>query len=96
MITVLNNWQGRIISGRFAQPSDPYQGTLEKVFIYIPYELRTRPDFQPRTCLPHHNEIAVDDEQKPEEHKLYAAPDKFKEAFFAAEGRRRCPYKAYL
>lgn len=70
-------WNGRkLISGRFAQPGDPHQGLLEKLFVYIPYALRHQPDFPGRTMLPHHNEIAVDTDLDdkgaiPSGHKLY-------------------------
>ena len=75
----------KIISGRFAQPSDPHQSFLEKTFVYIPYALRHAADFPPRTCLPHHDEIAVDrDLQRnkiPERHKLYTSPAEYSKQF---------------
>jgi hypothetical protein len=80
-------WNKRkIISGRFAQPSDPHQGFLEKTFVYIPYALRHAPDFPPRTCLPHHDEIAVDKgikkgEKIPDGHKLYTSPAEYSDQF---------------
>ena len=82
----VNFWNKKeIISGRFAQPSDPYQGFLEKTFVYIPYALRHAPDFPPRTCLPHHDEIAVDKDIKgdkiPERHKLYTSPADYSNQF---------------
>ena len=82
----INFWDGhKIISGRFAQPSDPYQGFLEKTFVSIPYALRASDDFKPRTCLPHHNEIAVDKElddgKIPDGHKLYTTHDEYANQF---------------
>lgn len=80
-------WNGRkLISGRFAQPRDPYQGTLEKLFISIPYYLRHRADFPERTCLPHHNDIAVDSDidtagNIPDGHKLYIDPKVYSAQF---------------
>lgn len=75
-------WTARkIISGRFGQPGDQEQGFFEKVFITIPYALRKAPDFDKRTCLPHHNEIAVDDGKKPKDHKLYQDQARFNEEF---------------
>jgi hypothetical protein len=80
-------WNGRkLISGRFAQPGDSYQGTLEKLFISIPYQLRHRADFRPRACLPHHNEIAVDTDLDgsgniPAGHKLYQNPQTYADQF---------------
>jgi hypothetical protein len=83
----VNFWNKRkIISGRFAQPWDPHQGFLEKTFEYIPYALRHAPDFPPRTCLPHHNEIAVDNDLDssgniPAGHKLYRDPGAYSDQF---------------
>lgn len=80
-------WNGRkLISGRFAQPEDPYQGALEKLFISIPYQLRHGADFMPRACLPHHNEIAVDSGldasgKIPATHKLYQDPQLYADQF---------------
>jgi hypothetical protein len=80
-------WNGKkLISGRFAQPGDPYQGSLEKLFISIPYHLRQQPDFAKRACLPHHNEIAVDggldsSGKIPAGHKLYQDPAIYAEQF---------------
>ena len=76
----------KIISGRFAQPNDPYQGTLEKLFISIPYQLRHQKDFKLRACLPHHNEIAVDCDLDsngniPAGHKLYQDPKIFTDQY---------------
>ncbi len=72
-------WNRRqIISGRFGQKSDPHRGDLEKIFIQIPYWLQKKPDYHWRTCLPHHDEIAVDHGLKngepPERHRLYRDP----------------------
>jgi Transglutaminase-like superfamily len=76
----------KIFSGRFAQPRDPYQGFLEKLFISIPYQLRHREDFMQRTCLPHHNEIAVDRDLDsngniPDGHTLYLDPKEYSDQF---------------
>jgi hypothetical protein len=79
-------WEGKIVSGRFGQHGDQAQGFLEKTFISIPYALRSAPGFEKRTCLPHHNEIAVDTEKKPDVHKLYDDPEEFKKAY---ERRRK-------
>jgi hypothetical protein len=74
-------WKGKLISGRFAQPGDQAQGFLEKTFISIPYALRSAPDFDMRTCLPHHNEIAVDDQNMPAGHVLYGKQAEYGAAF---------------
>ncbi|HMK43319.1 MAG TPA: transglutaminase domain-containing protein [Dissulfurispiraceae bacterium] len=76
------HWNGKkLVSGRFGQPGDQAQGVLEKTFITIPYAMRHESDFKYRTCLPHHNEIAVDDEKKPDSHILYQDEERFREAF---------------
>lgn len=74
-------WNAKNISGRFGQPGDQAQGFLERVGITIPYKYRSAPDYAKRTCLPHHNKIAVDDEKKPDKHKLYTDPVDFNKAF---------------
>ena len=74
-------WKAKNISGRFGQPGDQEQGFLERVGITIPYKYRSAPDYAKRTCLPHHDEIAVDDENKPAKHKLYTNPDDFNKAY---------------
>jgi hypothetical protein len=73
-------WSGQIISGRYAQSSDPHQGTFERL-TYIPKGLRDRPDYQIRTGLPHHNEIAVDHEHRDEGHRLYTTTATYTNAF---------------
>jgi hypothetical protein len=64
-------WNGEIISGRYAQRSDS-QDFIER-FVYIPGELEAKGDFPKRGSLPHHNEIAVDDSaiKDNSKHKLY-------------------------
>jgi hypothetical protein len=65
-------WNGKIISGRYAQRSDS-QDFIER-FVYIPSGLENRNDFPERGSLPHHNEIAVDDStiKDNSKHKLYS------------------------
>lgn len=76
----------KIISGRFAQKGDDKQGLLEKMFIQVPYALRSAKTFPDRACLPHHNEIAVDAPLKPDEkipsgHTLYQTRERFQKQF---------------
>jgi len=75
----------RVISGRFAQPADPQQGVLEKLLVYIPYDMRHAKDFPPRGGLPHHNEIAVDgpltNGAVPADHTLYASAIEYERQF---------------
>jgi hypothetical protein len=75
-------WKGKLISGRYAQSRDPHQGMWEKI-TYIPKALRDLPDYPRRTGLPHHNEIAVDDEKRGAVHGLYVGADQghYKAAF---------------
>jgi hypothetical protein len=81
-------WNGRLISGRYAQVRDTHGGLVEHLAIEgpsnIPAELRRRADFASRGALPHHNEIAVDDRARGGEHRLYADP-----AEYARQYRRR-------
>lgn len=72
----LGLWNGQIISGRYAQKGDtqplflfipnPVEG-----FTYIPEHLLEAPDFRKRGALPHHNEMAVDDDGRSGDHTLY-------------------------
>ena len=58
-------WNGQLISGRYAQPHDTQPGWANAVtegLTYIPKELLKAEDFKYRGGLPHHNEIAVDEE----------------------------------
>lgn len=63
---------GKLISGRYAQRYDP-QATFWEGFTSIPAALSSAPDFNTRGALPHHNEIAVDEETKGAGHKLYSS-----------------------
>lgn len=66
------HWQGKVISGRYAQKKDSH-GIIEQ-FITIPPELTDAPSFSWRGSMPHHNEIAVDGPTPEKGHALYAAP----------------------
>ena len=74
------HWGGQIISGRYAQNGDPHQGAAERL-TYIPKALRERPDYPPRAGLPHHNEIAVDDDTRDSAHRLYMDDSSYLKAF---------------
>jgi hypothetical protein len=63
-------WQGKLISGRYAQLYDPKAGFWEG-FTSIPESLAKVPGFALRGSLPHHNEIAVDELSRPSKHVLY-------------------------
>lgn len=54
-------WKGKLISGRYAQKSDSH-GILEGL-TFIPAALKRDKDFFLRGSLPHHNEIAVDEDE---------------------------------
>jgi hypothetical protein len=76
----------KLLSGRYAQPGDPSQGIFERLITSIPYQLRHQPDFMQRTCLPHHNEIAVDSDldsngDVPDGHRLYPDPGVYSAQF---------------
>ena len=63
-------WAGKLISGRYAQTNDPWAGFFEN-FTSLPMPLTKAVDYKTRGALPHHNEIAVDDQTLPTGHKLY-------------------------
>lgn len=65
-------WSGKLISGRYAQKYDPKAGFFEN-FTSLPLELTRAADYHTRGALPHHNEIAVDNQTMPSSHKLYRA-----------------------
>ncbi len=63
-------WAGKLVSGRYAQKYDPV-ATFWEGFTSLPLELVQAVDYNTRGALPHHNEIAVDDQSIPSSHKLY-------------------------
>jgi hypothetical protein len=63
-------WAGKLISGRYAQKYDPKAGFFEN-FTSLPLALAQAADYNTRGALPHHNEIAVDDQNISAGHKLY-------------------------
>jgi hypothetical protein len=65
-------WAGKLISGRYAQKYDPV-ATFWEGFTSIPTALAQAADYNTRGALPHHNEIAVDDQNISGSHKLYRA-----------------------
>ena len=70
-------WAGKLISGRYAQISDTQPGLINQLIegrTNIPPSLLAAPDFFKRGALPHHNEIAVDEEKfDSKRHKLFDA-----------------------
>jgi len=65
-------WAGKLISGRYAQMYDPKAGFFEN-FTSLPADLPKAADYNTRGALPHHNEMAVDDQNISSDHKLYRA-----------------------
>lgn len=63
-------WAGKLISGRYAQKYDPKAGFFEGL-TSLPLDLTQAADYNTRGALPHHNEIAVDDQTITADHKLY-------------------------
>jgi Transglutaminase-like superfamily len=55
---VINHYTGKIISGRYGQPNDS-----KKIMEYTQFVDETLPDIHLAAGLPHHNEIAIDDEK---------------------------------
>jgi len=66
----VKKWQGEIISGRYAQKEDSHD--LAERITFIPSSLLKDKSFTNRGLLPHHNEIAVDEDKRDKEHILYA------------------------
>ncbi|MBI2391742.1 MAG: hypothetical protein HYV09_19285 [Deltaproteobacteria bacterium] len=67
-------WNGKIISGRYAQNDDTQGGGVGWVIegmTHIPAARRSEIDFFKRGALPHHNEIAVDGSAREDKHRLY-------------------------
>lgn len=67
-------WANQLISGRYAQPNDTQPGLTNHItegITTIPASLRNAPGFADRGSLPHHNQIAVDDNTPGDQHCLY-------------------------
>lgn len=67
-----DHWDREIISGRYAQKYDP-KATFWEGLTSIPIALASAADFKFRGSLPHHDEIAVDEEAMMGRHKLYSS-----------------------
>lgn len=68
-------WANQLISGRYAQPHDTQPGLTNHLIegtTTIPSSLRNAPGFADHGSLPHHNQIAVDDNTPGDQHCLYA------------------------
>lgn len=62
-------WNGKLISGRYAQAADSH--SVLETLTFIPKDIRKAPGFAQRGGLPHHNEIAVDEASFDNAHLLY-------------------------
>jgi hypothetical protein len=56
-------WQGKLVTGRYDQHGDS-KSWIERICKNLPDNLVNAPDFTNRMALPHHDEIAVDEEGK--------------------------------
>ncbi len=68
-------WNGKLISGRYAQSKDTWKSIIGQITegpTRIPQQYLIQPDFYKRGAVPHHNEIAVDEETMAGSHKLYS------------------------
>lgn len=79
-------WEGRVISGRYAQPGDTQPGwanAFTEGITFIPKELLDAEDFGYRGVLPHHNEIAVDEgySGRNRSHVLYKDAESYERQF---------------
>jgi len=67
-------WNGKLISGRYAQDNDTHSGLINQLFeegpSHIPGNLIDA-NFYKRGGVPHHNQIAVDSDTKSTDHILY-------------------------
>jgi hypothetical protein len=82
-------WAGKWISGRYGQPDDQEAGFFERVMTPYPDDLETKIELAPRACLPHHNEIAVDEPaggKLPAKQRLYATAAAYQRQFDARFG----------
>jgi hypothetical protein len=77
---IAKTWVGKLISGRYAQPNDTWRGIealmTEGILFFIPDQLMQDSHFPERGWVPHHNEMAVDAEQKSPDHCLYVEAQK--------------------
>jgi hypothetical protein len=67
-------WGGKIVSGRYAQKKDTWDSPMSWITegpTNIPPDLEEKQDFYKRGSLPHHNEVAVDEESRNDSHRLY-------------------------
>jgi hypothetical protein len=67
-------WAGSLISGRYAQPHDTQPGLTNHLIegtTAIPAALRNAAGFADRGSLPHHNQIAIDEDKPGDQHCLY-------------------------
>jgi len=79
-------WNGELISGRYAQPHDTQPGWANAItegLTFIPEDLQREEDFKYRGGLPHHNEIAVDNDfsKRNKSHKLYGDSGSYNRQF---------------
>jgi hypothetical protein len=79
-------WNGQLISGRYAQPDDTQPGwenAITEGLTYISEDLLDAANFNFKGGLPHHNEIAIDNEfsKKNKSHILYGDSDTYNQQF---------------
>jgi hypothetical protein len=72
---IATEWNGKLISGRYAQKEDTWKDIksfiTEGILAHIPVKTEKDPGFKVRGWVPHHNEIAVDSDHMEDSHKLY-------------------------
>jgi hypothetical protein len=77
-------WEGRILTGRYAQRGDgdgEHLDHLIEAATWIPEPYLQDPDFHFRGALPHHHEIVVDDHDRDAAHELYTSDKQYREQF---------------
>lgn len=72
-------WQGKLISGRYAQKGDSKD--WKEALTFMPRPLTKAQGFANRGALPHHNEMAVDSEKPDANHTLYTNPTDYQNQF---------------
>lgn len=64
-------WQGKIISGRYAQKPDSRPPGVFEQLVKVPSAISKQAAYYQHGALPHHDEIAVDEPESGKEHILY-------------------------
>ncbi|MCY2958248.1 MAG: hypothetical protein NT107_14580 [Planctomycetota bacterium] len=78
------HWEGKILTGRYAQHGDGHGEHLDHLIeasTWIPEHYLQDHEFHFRGALPHHREIAIDDHDRDAMHELYTTDKQYREQF---------------